>query len=516
MPSISDNAQRHTVIDRRAGHYLCFPDICATRSGRLIVAYNEYDQHVGGRRFLMSKHSDDSGRTWSESRILRAERSHCPRLTVLPDGHILLMQDIGNTFLWSSDNGTHWADCTISGIQHGLIDKAIEVEPNMLITAAHNHRGTFPHPAVRQASTEQMVYFSQNRGISWKPLSVMARDRNLVLCEASMCLLPDERIIALLRENSFVYEPMYLCESHDNGRTWSDPRPTPLIGHRPTLGLTPSGKLLVTYRDVGPDRGTAAWLGSLEDLDDFKVHGYAPGNPQFTNEGLRVTSPEGPELVVRYALRPLTDPRHATADLEVEVRVDRAQVNGCGLRFAGLWWKLLPDRIVPEFVREDMEEATPVDIPKETFNTLRLAYDNGQCTLLVNGEERLVLDVPDDDAETRPVLFGSPYPFEDNAVDCVWKRVSLNTVELGYHRGYSWEWKAEDGLLPDQWKRNHVLELKNDREANPGDFGYSGWVALEDSRFLCAYHHGGSDEEEYEPSRSAHILGTFFSEQDFA
>ncbi|WP_147820823.1 sialidase family protein [Salidesulfovibrio onnuriiensis] len=515
MPSISDNAKRHVVIDRRARHYLCFPDICATPSGRLIVAYNEYDQHVGNRRFLLTKHSDDNGATWSEPRIVRSERSHCPRLTRLGDGHILLLEDMHKAALWSSDNGNNWAEVKTSGIQHGLIDRVLEIDAETLLTAAHSHRGTHAHPAIRQAPAEQMVYISENRGQVWKPLSVMANDRNLVLCEASMCRLEDGRIIALLRENSFVYEPMYLCVSSDNGNTWSDPRPTPLIGHRPTLGLTPSGKLLVTYRDVGPDRGTAAWLGSLEELDDFRVHGHAPGAPSLTEEGLRVVSGPGAEEVVRYALRPLTDPRHATAEMEVEVRVDLAGENGCGLRFAGLWWMLFPDRIVPRPAREDMESPEGVPLPEGRFNVIRLAYDRGRCSLLVNGEERLALDVPGDDAETRPILFGAPYPFEDNAVDCTWKRVRLQTEEPGYHRKYSWSWQSEDGL-PDQWKRDHVLELKNDRDANPGDFGYSGWVSLPDGRLLCAYHHGGSDEEGYQPGKSARILGTFFSEEDFA
>lgn len=515
MPSISSIADRHVVIDRRQGHYLCFPDLCTTASGRLIVTYNEYDKHVGDRRFLLTKHSDDHGKTWSPPRIVRSERSHCPRIKPLSDGHILLLEDMHKAALWSSDNGDHWAEVKTSGILHGLIDKVLEVEQDTLITAAHAHRGSHPHPATRQATTEQMVYMSTDRGQRWQPLSVMAFDRNLVLCEASMCRLGDGRIVAMMRENSFVYEPMYLCESHDNGRTWTDPRPTPLIGHRPTLGLAPSGKLLVTYRDVGPDKGTAAWLGELDELDDFKVHGYAPGEPTPTDDGLRVRSEAGPGQVVRYALRPITDPRYATSEFEVEVRVDQADINGCGLRFAGLWWKLFPDRIIPEFAGDAPKGIAPVEIPEGRFNTIKLVYDSGGCTLLVNGEERLHLSVPDDDAETRPILFGAPYPFEDNSVDCIWKRACLHTAELGYHRGYSWEWNAENGL-PDQWKRDNVLELKNDRNASPGDFGYSGWTALPGGRFLCAYHHGGSNEEGYEPGRSAHILGTFFSEDDFS
>ena len=70
---------------------------------------------------------------------------------------------------------------------------------------------------------------------------------------------------------------MYAVLSEDGGATWTLPRPTPLIGHRPTLGLTRAGNLLVTYRNVGPDPGTAAWSGSVEELlTDFTVAGRVP------------------------------------------------------------------------------------------------------------------------------------------------------------------------------------------------------------------------------------------------
>ena len=42
-----------------------------------------------------------------------------------------------------------------------------------------------------------------------------------------MVRLPDGRILALLRENSFVYEPMYAVLSADDGNTWSRPGPPP-------------------------------------------------------------------------------------------------------------------------------------------------------------------------------------------------------------------------------------------------------------------------------------------------
>ncbi|WP_243547333.1 sialidase family protein [Pseudodesulfovibrio tunisiensis] len=510
MPSISDNTERHEIVDRRPGQYLCFPDIVRAADGRLIVAYNEFDKHVGARRRLILKTSRNNGHAWSAPRYLDVTNSHCPRFTLLRDGQLMLIDDNRPTIHRSADNGEHWASHPGDGFRHGLPDRCMELGADRLLCTGHIHRGTAAHPAVRQPPTEQMAYASTNQGRSWSALSVIAHDRNLMLCEGSLCALPDGRILCIMRENSFVYEPMYLCESRDQGHTWSDPVPTPLIGHRPTLGLTRSGKLLCTYRDVGPDMGTCAWLGTEAELrSNFRVHGNARNNARLAKRGLRIRNGEEPNAPVRYALRPMTDPRSATARLEAEVRVDSSGKNGCGLRL-GTWWKITTNRIVP-----DIPGARGFKLEPGTFNTIRLDYEAGTVTLRVNGRKRGVIHVEPDRAETRGILFGAPLPFQDNAVDCVWKRISLHVRDPRYLRDYQWQWTPDQGL-PDQWRQDHVLELKNDSMANPGDFGYSGWTELEDGTFLCAYHHGGSAEPGYEPGRTAHILVTRFSEEDFA
>jgi hypothetical protein len=512
MPSLTTHPSRHTVIDRRDGHYLCFPDVVRTDTGTLLVAYNEFDKHVGTRRALLFKESTDNGRTWGEARPMDIPQSHCPRLARLDGGELMLLDDAGPFIHRSQDHGRTWQTTKSGVLVHGIMDRPVQLDDGVLLTTGHMHRGTFPHPAIRQANTEQMVYRSEDAGLTWAPLSVMTRQRNLVLCEASMALLPDGRLLALMRENSFVYEPMYLCVSHDQGCTWSDPQPTPLIGHRPCLDLTPGGDLLVTYRNVGPDGGTCAWLGSEGGLtDDFKPHGRHPDpeNPIPTPDGLHVCNDAGPDRVVRYALRPLTDPRSAAATLEAEVRVDQAGANGCGLRL-GTWFRIFPDRIEAE-----AENSRPVPLKPGRSHHIRLDYAAGCVTVSVDGVPQAKVSVDADHADARPVLFGAPYPFEDNEVDCLWQRVRLTVREPALLRDYTWEWTPRDGL-PDQWVRSHVLELMNDRNAAFPDFGYSGWTALDNDEFLCAYHHGGGNDEDYEPMHTAHVMATRFCRDDFA
>ncbi|MGL1861495.1 MAG: glycoside hydrolase [Pseudodesulfovibrio sp.] len=510
MPTLNDIAERHVVIDRRDGEYICFPDVVCAADDTLILVYNEQDKHVQPtRRVALSKTSRDNGKTWGEIVRMDSVNSHCPRVVKLADNEII-MSDASRVFFHSHDNGASWETRPVTGTRHDMLDRIIDLGDGTFLTTGHTHVGE-EHPAIRQAPAEQMVYRSTDHCLTWEPLGPVATERNLVLCEASMVLLLDGRIACLMRENSFVYEPMYICMSDDKGGSWSAPTPTPLIGHRPTMGLTSDGRLLVTYRDLSPDMGTSAWVGTLDELmAGFMVQGRHenPANPTQTADGLHVENEECWDSVVRYALRPITDPRSATATLEAEVRVDASDTNGCGLRL-GTWWRMSSDSITP-----DGEDEESISMEPGQFNTIRLDYAKGEVTLTINGEKRTTIEVDDDHADTRPILFGAPYPFEENSVDCTWKRVSLTVDEPSMDRQYAWNWNAEDGL-PDQEALDRILELKNDRHAAPPDFGYSGWAELADGSFFCAHHIGGGQDEDYDPLHSAHVMGTWFSLKDF-
>ncbi len=552
MPSLTSKPERHVAIDRRPGHYLCFPDVCLTAQGHILCAYNEFDRHVGTRRRLLLRKSADGGKTWGPARILNATESHCPRLSRMPGGEgeggvLALVDDAGPILYLSADEGATWASQTGGGLGHGLQDRILELSPEVWFTTGHGHRGSQPQPKIRQAPTEQMGYLSANRGRTWQAYSPIAYEKCLVLCEASVIRLPalpdappgaPPRLLALMRENSFVGEPMYFCISQDGGATWGAPRPTPLIGHRPTLGWTRSGKLLVTYRDVGPDPGTKAWLGTLQELTelDFQVHGLHPrmhtgkGNPRSTKDGLLVESPGGLDGAVRYALRPITDPEFATASLEAEVLVRQSQLSGCGLHL-GQWWKLYPDCIVPDCdVDAQGRAALPVALEPGRFHTIRVDYEPGLLRLFVDGQHKG--DYPADrmSGDTRPILAGTVARKQDNACEVLWRKLSLTTHEPRMGRDYAWTWKHSGGrggaadAWPDAWVNSRVLELQNDRQASPADFGYSGWVELpadgkgkrkQPGRFFCAYHHGGGDQPDYRPGESAHVAGTWFDESDF-
>lgn len=517
MPSLHHRPERHVVVDRRPGHYLSFPDVALTRDGRLLCAYQQSDVHVARRRALLLAESADLGASWSPPRVLSAAAGHCPRLAVLPDGEVLLMEDHAKALHRSLDHGRHFSSHAAAGLLHSILDRPLWLGGEQLFTTGHLHRGSHPHPFTRQASTEQMGYLSEDRGQTWKPLSVVACEKNLVLCEASVARLPDGRLLALLRENSGVFEPMYRTLSQDQGRTWSDPEPTPLLGHRPCLGLTAAGRLLVTFRNVAPDGGTAAWTGDLADLDDFMVHGLAPrpGNPRRTAQGLVIATahgfpsrerPEGDAVI--YALRPITDPDRARAELTVRVKAGRGGENACGVHF-GLWWRIRPDRILA-----DRDPAPDIPLARGRFHDLRFTYRAGTVSLYVDNERRARL-AAEPAAAARRILFGNAPGEGGQAGRSVWQSASLTVTEPRYGRKYAWTWDHARGL-PDARARQGVLELANARLANPGDYGYSGWTELQDGRFFCVYHHADGADPDYRPGATSHIRGTWFTADDFS
>lgn len=519
MPIISSLPERHVIIDQRPGHYLSFPDVWKLADGTLLCAYREADEHVPTRRRLLVKRSTDGGHTWSEPVIAHPDGGHCPRF-IQPDGKELLMLDDTHHALYvSHDDGNSWEVETHSGMQHGLLDRVIIRSDGLWLTTGHNHRGTFPHPTTSQPTTEQMAYVSEDRGRTWKQHSVVAHEKNLVLCEGSMCKLPDGRTICLMRENSLVFEPMYLVQSHDEGDTWSDPRPTPLIGHRPTMGLTKSGKLLITYRLTGPLGGTAAWLGDVEELDEFAVHStFEPdpnAGPAIDSNGLRLDW-DGSNRPPVYALRPLTDPDRARCILEAKVQ-SLVGDHGCGIRM-GVWWRVQDSTLTPVALPgEDLPpeaQDLQISLTPAQPNAIRFEYNAGQLDVFINEKNAATLTLPHSTFRRRPIMFGA-LPGKDTAGGTsIWQHVRQVVVEPRYSRTYCWDWESALGQ-PDIRYREETLLIDADPDAAWCDYGYSGWVETSPGEFYCVYHRGGADDPDYECGKWSHVRGAVLKETDF-
>lgn len=516
MRSLSARPDRHVTIAQTDGDYISFPDVCVTPVGRLICVYRVADKHVATRSRLEVKTSDDRGRTWSAPHVL-ADRGHCPRLAVLENGDVLLISDgtpLGTSLYRSSDDGRTWSKPTVAGLKHGIPDRPLRIGKGSLLTTGHRHIGTSKSPLLGQATSEQVLYRSDDMGVSWREWAVLACNPNLVLCEASMFKMPDESLRVYLRENSGVQEPTYVMSSFDEGASWTPPEASPTIGHRPCAGLLQSGRVLVTYRHVGPNGGNRAWLGDVDRDRFFAPAAFDLGaGARLTSDALILENESGDDNAVMYSLRPMTDPRSASAQLDVNLAVLRNEGQHCGMHL-GCLWRIYPDRIEPQ-----IPGIEPVPISANEQHLVTIRYDKGVVSLTVDGKDRLRVDLGQKglrlDRACRPIYLGNlpktfpwcgPFRFERNGGKSVWKSICLRIDEPRFRR-YEWSWKPADGL-PNQYEVAHVLELQNDRHSPPGDFGYSGWTQFSDGEIFCAAHYRGKASRSY-------VTGTWLKESDF-
>lgn len=516
LRSLSDRADRHVAIAQTDEDYISFPDVCVTPGGRLICVYRVADKHVATRSRLEIKTSDDRGKTWSPPYVI-ADRGHCPRLAVLETGEVVLISDgtpLGTSVYCSSDNGQTWSKPTSAGLKHGIPDRPVRIGKSSLLTTGHRHVGKARNPLLGQAPSEQVLYRSDDLGESWREWAMLACNANLVLCEASMFKMPDESLRVYLRENSGVQEPTYVMSSFDEGASWTPPESSPSIGHRPCAGLLQSGRVLVTYRHVGPNGGNRAWLGDVDRDRFFAPSAFDLGTgASLTPDDLIVEHDSGDNNAVMYSLRPITDPRSASARLDFRLAVHCNEGQHCGVHL-GCQWKIFPDRIEPQ-----VPGIEPVPIIGNEVHQYTFRYDSGKASLVIDGEDKLAIDLVEHglplDRARRPVYIGNlpktfpwcgPFRFERNGGKSIWKSIRLQIDEPRF-RHYEWTWKPADGL-PNQYEVDHVLELENDRLSPPGDFGYSGWTQLADGEIFCVAHYRGQ-------RRLSYVSGTWLRESDF-
>lgn len=243
----------------------CFPDVCRTDTGRLIITYRESDSHAGDRyTHLLYRVSDDGGRTWSDgSYVARSEIEHgvlfkwnCPRISQLRDGRILLICDgfdrrpgdvdsrrESTTWVWvSTDDGESFSGPADTGIPGIVPDQVVELASGRLLIATHERL------AMRPEIYHQMVHLSDDGGQTWRRVTVCCTD-HYDACEASIVQLPGGALVCYMRDNSRTGRPGPKCLSLDEGESWLGPFDTIMNGcHRPVAGLTEGGNVLVLYR----------------------------------------------------------------------------------------------------------------------------------------------------------------------------------------------------------------------------------------------------------------------------
>lgn len=254
----------HSTIAENA-NYLAFPDIAITAEGALVCCYFEGDQHSPAWSQIVVKHSEDLGQNWSDPQVLaRAVMSddgfcwNCPRISMLPDGALILVcdhedrSDERSIWAWRSDDaGASWSEPNLV-MRRGLVPDRVVTTPSgrLLLTVPCQEDG--------------LLLFSSADGTSWTEVAPMRPTVEPKSAESSLVVLDESRMVCYTRGGD--HAPGLKSMSLDGGQTWNDKCMSCFSGHRPCGGVLRSGKVLLTFRLVNV--GTCAYIESAESALD--------------------------------------------------------------------------------------------------------------------------------------------------------------------------------------------------------------------------------------------------------
>ncbi len=254
------------TISRDDSTYECFPDVCMTQSGKLVLTYRESDSHgAADYAYLLYRVSDDHGRTWSDKVYLdRQEKTdgvlfkwNCPRVSQLADSRIIILCDgypvppgeggsqyDSKQWLWISDDDAASFAEPVETVVCGIVpDKVIELNSGRLLLGSHVRADELG------GLYRQMVHISDDGGGSWRGPITICCTHHYEACEGGIVQLPGGELVCYMRDNSRTGRPGPKCLSMDDGDTWLGPFDTLMNGlHRPAVGLTDSGEIMITYR----------------------------------------------------------------------------------------------------------------------------------------------------------------------------------------------------------------------------------------------------------------------------
>ncbi len=280
---LSNDVARHVIVaqgtvDTYQGH----PTTVMLPDGRTIFAV--WTIGHGGTCGPM-KRSDDGGRSWSE--LLQVpenwtEAKNCPSIYRLagPDGMMRLFVFAGRgpdkqmQQSVSLDDGKTWSPMKGNGLEC--------VMPFTTVVPVDGRKKLIGLSSIRREGdkdTKSNILAqseSADGGLTWSPWRVLIDDPKLKPCEPAVIRSPDgKQLLCMIRENIRAAGSHFIT-SDDEGRIWSDLKALPpgLWGDRHMPRYARDGRLVVTFRDLGPDKAThnhfVAWVGTYEDLVEHR------------------------------------------------------------------------------------------------------------------------------------------------------------------------------------------------------------------------------------------------------
>jgi hypothetical protein len=294
-----------STICKQPGRYIGWPTIGRMPDGELLVVFSgDRDAHVDpfGKTFLVR--SADGGRTWGAPELVNDTPldDRDAGICVCDDGALVISWFTSHydedTYMRRAPEADHdrwrrriravgtevirqWAGEEIEGGRYALghwirrstdrgrtWEEPIRVPPTtphgpialsdgrvMFVGIEQNH-------GRREKRGSILAAASEDRGKTWSVVGRIrmfpdypgeAPDGYSYLCEPHVVEVAPGRLLAMARYEEMPRQKertrcvLWQCDSEDGGKTWTEPRPTPILGKPPHLLRLRDGRILVSY-----------------------------------------------------------------------------------------------------------------------------------------------------------------------------------------------------------------------------------------------------------------------------
>jgi sialidase-1 len=271
----------HSVVYTNGYRHLHPADLISLKNGDLLLTTREATEHIAPDGDVIMLRSRDGGKTWGQKQVVGRrpdldEREGCG--LQLRDGSILMAvfynslyrpdgsyeyaweskvkfgagkQHLGTYTIKSTDNGFTWSEPSFIETKgmpfsdtEGPADAPVEMPDGSILmpVMGYNVRGDIKNQAA-------VLLKSTDQGKTWTNWSTIAEDpgnRMGHFQEPAIVLTKSGRLIAAMR-NDGPAKAIWTNYSDDQGKTWSTPKESPMVGHPADLIQLSDGRILCTY-----------------------------------------------------------------------------------------------------------------------------------------------------------------------------------------------------------------------------------------------------------------------------
>jgi hypothetical protein len=246
------------IIAQDPKEYLSFPDVISDikNKDKYYLVYRSADAHMPTSSKIHLMMSTNKGVDWRE--IYHIEKKlyedgcvwNCPRLSYLPDKTLSIICDTKDAIREARCNFKVEMinlDIKNNKIRHrttemkGMVPDRIIPFKNKLLCANHKHNPSY-------SNLIQMVNWSIDDGLTWHDCNILANDPKHKLCEASIVNFKDKYLLAYLRDNNGIVNPIHIYMSYD-GINWKKHGKLPTNGHR-IVAILDGNRVVATYRNT--------------------------------------------------------------------------------------------------------------------------------------------------------------------------------------------------------------------------------------------------------------------------